>query len=493
MRQPVWTYYFARKFSASRFEIVMRVFFSDFYRRHFGAHLKNNLVKPEAGNHAIYFIAPEWEHFARQVYRASCRDWQTFRRYVRMIKRAQTRSLRIAKGIARKRLRRLSWQQLGRLWEAWDRAHLDHFLKPIWIPFIIEPLLSEDVGVLLVKLAARRRLSEHLAEYIGTVFGPDHPNAITEERKSILRIALAIKRGSLRGATRDAALRRHAARFGFIPCYDVIDELWDQHHFQRELRELLRVSIGQLMIEHRDLTTRFSVRQREFRQLLRTLQPAPRERVALSMAHELAFIKDERDDYRRRQSAAIRPLFAELARRAHVPERAPLYLIRREMVEWFATGRLPVRNGELLARMHGYCLVRQDDSPVKVYAGAAMRRFLQTQRFAGTSAATGTVRGYVGNGGDARGPARIVRTKHDLRRVRRGDILVAVTTNPDFVPAMRKCKGFVTDEGGITSHAAIVAREWGVPCVVGAKNATSVFRDGQEVVVDGRTGTVSVV
>ncbi len=63
-------------------------------------------------------------------------------------------------------------------------------------------------------------------------------------------------------------------------------------------------------------------------------------------------------------------------------------------------------------------------------------------------------------------------------------------TVPDFVPAMRKAAAIVTDEGGITCHAAIIARELGKPCVIGTKFATKVFRDGDLVEVDSEVGVV---
>lgn len=100
------------------------------------------------------------------------------------------------------------------------------------------------------------------------------------------------------------------------------------------------------------------------------------------------------------------------------------------------------------------------------------------------------MRGLVGAPGKVSGRVVIIHTKHDLRRVFDGAILVSVTTNPDYVPAMRKCKAIVTDEGGITSHAAIVCRELRIPCVVGTKNGTKVFKDGDRVEVDATKGIV---
>jgi pyruvate,water dikinase len=92
--------------------------------------------------------------------------------------------------------------------------------------------------------------------------------------------------------------------------------------------------------------------------------------------------------------------------------------------------------------------------------------------------------------GIASGRVVIVRSMKDAAAVQEGDILVAKMTNPDMVPAMRKVVAIITDEGGMTCHAAIVSRELGTPAVVGTKKATSLLKSGQIVSVDGEKGLV---
>ncbi len=92
--------------------------------------------------------------------------------------------------------------------------------------------------------------------------------------------------------------------------------------------------------------------------------------------------------------------------------------------------------------------------------------------------------------GMASGPVRIVREASQIDRVKAGDILVAEMTTPDFVPAMKRALAILTDRGGRTAHAAIVSRELGIPCVVGAGQATTILTDGQVITVDGSHGKV---
>lgn len=88
------------------------------------------------------------------------------------------------------------------------------------------------------------------------------------------------------------------------------------------------------------------------------------------------------------------------------------------------------------------------------------------------------------------GPVKIIKTAKEIDKVQKGDVLVSIMTSPDFVPAMKKAVAIVTDQGGQTSHAAIVSRELGIPCVVGTKMATSTLKDGQLITVDGSLGQV---
>ncbi|MCI4355492.1 MAG: phosphoenolpyruvate synthase, partial [Thermoplasmata archaeon] len=100
------------------------------------------------------------------------------------------------------------------------------------------------------------------------------------------------------------------------------------------------------------------------------------------------------------------------------------------------------------------------------------------------------VRGFGASPGIAGGTARLLVGAKDMERLLPGEVLVTTMTTPDMVPAMTKAAAIVTDEGGMTCHAAIVSRELGVPCVVGTRSATKSIADGDAVTVDGKTGSV---
>ena len=100
------------------------------------------------------------------------------------------------------------------------------------------------------------------------------------------------------------------------------------------------------------------------------------------------------------------------------------------------------------------------------------------------------VEGLPASKGVASGVVKIVMDPSQIDKVKKGDVLVTKMTNPDFVPAMKIAAAIVTDEGGSTSHAAIVSREMEIPCIVGTGNATKVLEEGEVVTVDAVDGKV---
>ncbi len=103
------------------------------------------------------------------------------------------------------------------------------------------------------------------------------------------------------------------------------------------------------------------------------------------------------------------------------------------------------------------------------------------------------IKGSIAFLGTAKGLVRIVNSVQDLSKVKEGDVLVTNMTTPNYLIAMKRAVAFVTDEGGITCHAAIVAREMKKPCIIGTKNATKVLKDGDLVEVDATKGIVKII
>lgn len=100
------------------------------------------------------------------------------------------------------------------------------------------------------------------------------------------------------------------------------------------------------------------------------------------------------------------------------------------------------------------------------------------------------LKGIGASEGRIKGRVVIILTPEKVSKIESGEILVTQTTNPLFSPALIKAAALITDTGGKLCHGAVVARELGIPCIVGTGKATKVLKDGMEIIVDGKKGTV---
>ena len=203
------------------------------------------------------------------------------------------------------------------------------------------------------------------------------------------------------------------------------------------------------------------------------------------------FLKDWRDDLRRKNSFLCNFLFESLAEYFKVPYEDIGYLaleeIRKSLID-DSFDKLVIKSRKsrpfaVLVEKGKFRIM----SPVPLrYKKAAARAEKLGQR-------SGQVKGIIAQTGVVKGAVRIIHTFHDVKKIEKGEILVANTTHPDYLFGMKKAAAFVTDEGGIASHAAIVSREMSVPCVVGTKTATRIFKDGDMVEVDATKGIVKKI
>jgi len=133
------------------------------------------------------------------------------------------------------------------------------------------------------------------------------------------------------------------------------------------------------------------------------------------------------------------------------------------------------------------------DDPAIVMLWGITRESLDAWLSAESGPPSDEIRGFAASSGVVEGPARVVKSVDEISRLKQGDILVCQITNPTWAPIFQTIVAAVSDIGGSMSHAAIVAREYGLPAVVGTGNATSRIKDGQRIRVDGGRGIVTIL
>lgn len=222
-------------------------------------------------------------------------------------------------------------------------------------------------------------------------------------------------------------------------------------------------------------------------QTLNALRLSSVERQQIQLAPYMSFLKDWRDELRRAQVFAWSPLVDTIAKQLHCRRDDLGYFSFDEIATMLSDGHMD-RPTLQYRRDHACVVTAEKNGKAILYDRRIPGRFPRPddqntaliKELTGVSAQRGIVTGRVA----------MVRSFQDVKRVRSGQIMVAHTTHPEYLPAMVKAAAFVTDEGGIMSHAAIVAREMGKPCIVGTKTATRVLKNGDRVEVDAEHGVV---
>jgi phosphohistidine swiveling domain-containing protein len=165
-----------------------------------------------------------------------------------------------------------------------------------------------------------------------------------------------------------------------------------------------------------------------------------------------------------------------------------LCLTKEEVSDYFNKKRIPNKR-QLEERNKQSAFLHENGEP-KLFVGR------ETEKIRGLvedDTKPKYLKGVVAFIGRVVGRVRIVNRPNQAKDFKQGDILVAGSTRPEFLPIMEKASAFVTDAGGILSHAAITAREMNKPCIIGTKIATKVFKDGDLVEVDANWGIVRII
>lgn len=183
------------------------------------------------------------------------------------------------------------------------------------------------------------------------------------------------------------------------------------------------------------------------------------------------------------------PVLAEIARRAGIPLMQVRFFLKEEVRDFLLHGT--VDRESLDARMQ-LCVYYTEKGKDRIITGQDAEYLAAHVERKKVEQVT-ELKGQTGCMGSAEGIVKIITRPSDMAKMNKGDILVSIATDPDIVPAMKKAAAIVTEQGGVTSHAAIVARELNIPCVIGTKIATRVLKDGDRVSVDANKGIVRIV
>jgi len=226
-------------------------------------------------------------------------------------------------------------------------------------------------------------------------------------------------------------------------------------------------------------------------QLAKKLKISSADMHLFNIAADIIYLKAYRKDCWFHGCFVAENLYKEIGRRLGLSLNQVWMMGWWEVAPTLTKGKF---NSETLNERIKFSVLHQVGEKGEIYTGKKAKIFLKSltlekikiapvDKLSGTAAYAGKVKGKV----------KIINLPEEMGKMEKGNIMVAHTTFPDLIPAMKKAAAIVTDDGGITCHAAIVARELKIPCVVGTKIATQVLKDGDLVEVDADKGIVKIL
>lgn len=284
-------------------------------------------------------------------------------------------------------------------------------------------------------------------------------------------------------------LEVHSSKYGWLSRGYEGQITWTAQYFAELLKsELKQGTNSEKKLQQLELTRRGLLeKQKTYEQKLKMNADFQHY---FNVARIFTVVKSDRKDAVLTLYWRLDKLMKEISRRLSITEKQSRYILPDDMKTALASGKVDEK--ELLARQKlSYILVVGEKT--RVFTGREAEDFIKNQLKAEEGTTTSELVGHCACPGKASGVVKIIAIAADMAKMNKGDILVAHMTNPELVPAMKKAAAIVCDLGGITSHAAIVSRELGIPCVTGTKFATKALKDGNRVEVDATKGIVKKI
>ncbi len=375
-------------------------------------------------------------------------------------------------------LDKLSKQELWKIYNTHQKIHSEYYTW-CWIPVAADMFHNNLTNRVKNYLRSINVSEDKLTEYFITLTQPTKKSLIFIEQQNLLKIGLVKNEKK-----RLKLLEKHRQKYYYTKHLWVEGE-YTIEDYKKQLEEIMRgeESFAEII-------------KKQNIGLKNALEKKKALMKELNLDKQWCNIFENFGDfmvtkiYRRyAQILAVHNMSAilkEIAKRFCLTEKQVRFMLPYEVEKMLFNNEY--NETELLERTK-MCVYYAEKNIDKVCVGKVAEELLaeikdeslvETSELTGETACPGQVCGIV----------KIIIRAEDMEKMNVGDILVSIATDPDIVPAMKKAGAIITEQGGVTSHAAIVSRELNIPCIIGTKIATHVLKDGDMVEVDATNGVI---
>lgn len=315
---------------------------------------------------------------------------------------------------------------------------------------------------------------------------PTRSGMLQEEQQEFLRLVAKTK---TMGKADEAKLKNHWQKWCWIP-YGYTGPPYSLDYYCEQVTATIKSGIDPETMRHEEAQRLIEIKRKQDALITKLKLPDNLDHL-FAMARDIIWLKDFRKLCFYHGCFVLDMITKEIAKRLHLTLKQASHFLDEEILPALTEGN--VDETLLNERMH-YSVARSTPEELTILTGDEARKFvanIQIEKI--ETDATAGLRGSCACPGQVKGIVKVINTVDEMTKMEQGDIMIAHTTFPALVPAMKKAAAIVTEDGGITCHAAIVAREWGTPCVVGVKKITEALKDGDMVEVDAIHGIIKKI
>lgn len=364
-----------------------------------------------------------------------------------------------------------------------------------FIPFmmslhLVDELLTERFDDLLNQFISDRGLTkQNFFEYQTALTLPFRKIFILAEKDDLMQLAVRIKKEQLSWDSKEVgdALEKHTANYRWSNAYLLEYPPFTLNHFRLKLEEMLASDVEPEYNSIQESEAHLRQQQAEYMDQVKGFG----DLYDLAKTVQIfGFLRSYRVDVLFVAFVNCWNIVTELAHRLKLDVQDFIFLDSNEVAEALAD-RLKKYKSIIADRKEGFTsvVVKNDRYELSHADSEALLPYIKLPEVQ----VTDRVEGATAYPGKIIGRCRVLHELDDMKKVEKGDIIIISMTDPNYIPAMDRAAAFVTDQGGILCHAAIVSREMKKPCVIGTKVGTKTFADNDLIEVDADNGVVTLL
>ena len=444
-----------------------------------GTSLTNHLLEPVGDKHAWYVDEVEWGNFVKGIAKL-CKDINYWEIQAEKANDICKGIKDITDKIRTKDLKNESNKGLKNLLDEYHKS-LYKYSFVAWGMLVMDKLLVGKMKEKLQAVLESKNNSEKFNEYFDTLTTKVDLIDAEKEEMELLKIKMEAQKSGDNVET-NRLLEEHAQKYGWLPMYDHDIAPWDKECFRNKMIDLPENPEEETARRREKLKKR----QKKNEEILDGLNDSELTQL-VNLLQKYIILRTYRTDILRIAYYNMDSFFEEIGKRMGLECNKIAYLTIDEVFEFLGESKVISRE-VIKERMKHFLIFKMDEELRVISEKEEIDKILENQL--GRIELSDVLKGSGVYAGVKQGSVKIVESAKDSYKIQQGDILVATMTTPEMHSIIEKAGAIVTDEGGITCHAAVVSREFKIPCVIGTEQATKVLKDGDLVEVDSKEGIV---